>query len=85
MTLPVAARGPATATVVSPNASVCSACHVSSLAAEHMKQNGGDFNATKAADGTMISSGIETCDVCHGPGKTADVKELHEVGTFEFN
>ena len=71
--------------VVSPNASVCSACHIEVLDIEHMKQNGGDFNATKAADGTMISSAIETCDVCHGPGRTADVKVLHEVDTFEFN
>jgi hypothetical protein len=50
-----------------------------------MQQNGGDFNATKAADGTMISSEIETCDICHGPGRIADVKVLHEVETFEFN
>ncbi len=71
--------------VVSPNSAVCSACHIDDLDTEHMQQNGGDFNATKAADGTMISSGIETCEVCHGPGRTADVKEMHEVGTFEFN
>jgi len=71
--------------VVSPNASVCSACHIDALAFEHMQQNGGDFNASKAADGTMISANIETCAVCHGPGRTADVKEIHEVDTFEFN
>jgi OmcA/MtrC family decaheme c-type cytochrome len=71
--------------VVSPNASVCSACHIDVLDIEHMKQNGGNFNATKAADGAMISSEIETCAVCHGPGRTADVKVVHEVETFEFN
>jgi OmcA/MtrC family decaheme c-type cytochrome len=71
--------------VVSPNTSACFACHKGSLDIEHMQQNGGDFNATKAADGTMISSGVETCAVCHGPGRTADVKEMHEVETFEFN
>jgi OmcA/MtrC family decaheme c-type cytochrome len=83
-----AANDPAILTddrVVSPNASVCSACHIETLAIEHMQQNGGDFNATKAADGTMISSQIETCDVCHGPGRIADVKAMHEVDTFEFN
>lgn len=71
--------------VVSPNASVCSACHVDVLDREHMIQNGGDFNAGKAADGSMISASIETCGLCHGPGRLADVKEMHKVGTFEFN
>jgi OmcA/MtrC family decaheme c-type cytochrome len=71
--------------VVSPNASVCSACHTDFLAAEHMKQNGGDFNATKAADSSLISSGVETCVLCHGPGRSADVGVMHGVGDFEFN
>ncbi|MDJ0698578.1 MAG: OmcA/MtrC family decaheme c-type cytochrome [Woeseiaceae bacterium] len=71
--------------VVSPNTSVCSACHVSSLAAEHMRQNGGDFNATKSADSELISSGVETCELCHGPGRSADVKEMHNVDGFQFN
>lgn len=71
--------------VVSPNSAVCSACHTDLLAAEHMKQNGGDFNATKAADSSLISSGVETCVLCHGPGRSADVGVVHGVGEFEFN
>ena len=71
--------------VISPNASVCSACHVSDLAKQHMTQNGGDFAATKAADSSLISSGVETCALCHGPGRTADVKVVHGVGAFRFN
>ncbi len=71
--------------VVSPNASVCSSCHIDALDIVHMQQNGADFSAGKAADGTLISAGVETCATCHGPGRTADVKEMHEVGTFEFN
>jgi len=71
--------------VVSPNTSVCSACHVSSLAAEHMKQNGGDFAATKAADSTLISSGVETCALCHGEGGTVDVEAVHHVRDFPLN
>jgi len=71
--------------VVSPNAAVCSACHIEPLDIQHMELNGGDFNATKAADNTLISSEIESCVVCHGPGRATDVKEVHAVGTFEFN
>lgn len=79
---------PATPTddrVYSPNASACSACHVEPQDILHMEQNGGDFNATKAADGALVSSKIESCAVCHGPGRTADVKIKHEVGKFVFN
>lgn len=79
---------PATVTddvVVSPNASVCSTCHVEPLAIQHMLQNGGDFNARKAADSSLISASVETCSVCHGKGRVADVKVMHEIGTFEFN
>jgi OmcA/MtrC family decaheme c-type cytochrome len=71
--------------VISPNVAVCSACHTDQLAADHMTQNGGDFAASKAADGTLVSGSVETCRVCHGPGKTADVKVVHEIETFEFN
>ncbi len=84
----VDANDPSTPTddvVVSPNTSACSGCHVNFLAAEHMKQNGGDFAATKAADSTLISSGVETCALCHGPGRSADVGVVHGVGEFEFN
>ncbi len=70
---------------ISPNTSVCSACHTSSLAAEHMRQNGGDFAAGKNDTGALISSGVETCALCHGPGRSADVKTMHEIGTFRFN
>ena len=44
-----------------------------------MIQNGGDFEAGKAADSTLVSSGVETCELCHGPGRTADVKAVHDV------
>jgi OmcA/MtrC family decaheme c-type cytochrome len=71
--------------VISPNSSVCSSCHVSDLAKTHMEQNGGDFAATKAADSTLISSGVESCALCHGPGRSADVKEVHGVSGFQFN
>jgi len=72
-------------TVVSPNTSVCSACHVSDLARQHMIQNGGDFAATKAADSTLISSGVETCQLCHGEGRAADVEVMHHVSDYQYN
>jgi OmcA/MtrC family decaheme c-type cytochrome len=72
-------------TVVSPNSSLCSACHVGNLDKQHMMQNGGDFAATKAADSSLISSGVETCEICHGPGRIADVEVMHGVGDFPFN
>ena len=71
--------------VVSPNTAVCSTCHVSDLARQHMMQNGGDFNASKAADSTLISSGFETCELCHGAGRAADVEAVHGVRDFPLN
>ncbi len=71
--------------VVSPNTAVCSSCHTSELAANHMVQNGGDFNATKAADSTLVSSGSETCGLCHGEGRSSDVAIVHGIDTFESN
>ena len=70
---------------MSANARASSTCHVSGLAREHMIQNGGDFAATKAADSSLISSGVETCQLCHGEGRSADVKEVHGVDEFQFN
>jgi len=84
----VDANDPATQlddTVVSPNSAVCSSCHVSDLAANHMIQNGGDFDATKDADSNLVSAGVETCQLCHGPGGSVDTGEVHRVGEFQYN
>lgn len=70
---------------ISPNSAVCSGCHTSDLAMEHMLQNGGDFEAGKSETGAIVSSGSETCALCHGPGRSADVKEMHGVAEFDFN
>ena len=70
---------------MSPNSTVCYGCHVDIIAVEHMKQNGGDFTAAKAADSSLVSTETETCVLCHGPGGTADVKAVHDVAGFRFN
>jgi OmcA/MtrC family decaheme c-type cytochrome len=70
---------------ISPNSAVCSSCHMSDLAMNHMRQNGGDFAAGKDDTGALISSGTETCQLCHGPGASADVGVMHGVGDFQFN
>jgi OmcA/MtrC family decaheme c-type cytochrome len=72
-------------TAISPNTAVCSSCHTDDLAAQHMIQNGGDFDAGKDETGALVSFGVETCELCHGPGRTADVKEMHDVDSFLFN
>ena len=71
--------------VISPNSSICSSCHVSDLAKLHMEQNGGNFAATKNADGTLNPADVESCALCHGPGRSADVAEVHGVADFQFN
>jgi OmcA/MtrC family decaheme c-type cytochrome len=68
-----------------PNAAICSSCHVTSQAMLHIEQNGGSFNATKNANGTSDAAAAETCGTCHGPGKPADVKVEHGVGEFQYN
>jgi OmcA/MtrC family decaheme c-type cytochrome len=68
------ASGAATNLVMSPTATVCSACHDSNLAISHMEVNGGSFyDARSAALGRT-----EQCFVCHASGKVADIKVVHE-------
>ena len=61
---------------ITPTAAVCSSCHDSTLAQTHMVTIGGAvFNGTA----TAITSSYETCAVCHGPGRAADVAVVHSV------
>jgi OmcA/MtrC family decaheme c-type cytochrome len=76
---------PADDRAVSPNTAACSACHTSSSARAHMELNGGSFSLTKNADGTTAGGPVETCSVCHGAGRSADVRQAHRVGEFRFN
>jgi OmcA/MtrC family decaheme c-type cytochrome len=69
-------------TGITPNSAVCSSCHTDATSALHMTQNGGSFDAPKPAGG-IVTSPLETCGVCHGPGKVADVKLMHKVGLYK--
>jgi OmcA/MtrC family decaheme c-type cytochrome len=67
----------ATDLVTSPTASSCVGCHDTSLAKAHMQQNGGAVGQPR---GAFESSGaVETCAVCHGTGKLADVARVHPL------
>lgn len=63
--------------VVSPTASACAGCHDSWLSKAHMQQNGALISATRASYNP--STHIETCSLCHGPGKVADVEAMHPI------
>jgi len=72
---------------VSPATAVCSTCHSSEAARNHMLStaSGGSADAVKDADSTTPGAPLEGCRTCHGPGQDADVKAVHGVGAFKFN
>jgi hypothetical protein len=60
------ARSHASATVpVRIWGTVCNSCHDSPTATAHIASN------------TTSGAGIESCEVCHGPGKIVDVAKVH--------
>ena len=59
--------------MTSPIATPCFSCHDSPLAQQHMKTNGGSIYALRS---TALAT-AETCMVCHGPGRIADIKAMH--------
>jgi len=60
--------------VISPTTAACTACHDSSSAISHVKGNGGSFYQSR---GSVIGSGGESCMVCHGTGRSADIAVVH--------
>lgn len=61
--------------VDSPITTVCFACHDSTLATTHMTSNGGSIY-----DARNVAVGVKTeqCMLCHGAGRVADIKAMHE-------
>ncbi|MDH4289268.1 MAG: OmcA/MtrC family decaheme c-type cytochrome [Aquincola sp.] len=60
--------------VMSPTVTVCSACHDTPDAISHFKINGAAHYAQR---GTAITGTNETCLVCHGTGRIADIAVMH--------
>jgi OmcA/MtrC family decaheme c-type cytochrome len=61
----------ATTLVTSPTVTVCVACHETTAAITHFATNGGTFYQPRSAATT------ETCLVCHGSGRIADIAVMH--------
>jgi OmcA/MtrC family decaheme c-type cytochrome len=59
--------------VSSPITAACTACHDDSQTISHVKQNGGSFYTPR----TTALATSESCLVCHGSGKIADIKAMH--------
>ena len=64
----------ATTLVISPTVTVCSACHDTADAISHYKINGGAFYQPRSS---AITGSNETCLVCHGTGRVADIATMH--------
>jgi OmcA/MtrC family decaheme c-type cytochrome len=62
-----------TTLVNSPITTACFSCHDSTQATNHMTINGGSIYAPRA---TALAN-PETCLVCHGTGRVADIKAMH--------
>lgn len=63
--------------VHSPITASCTGCHDSDTAVAHMRANGGTFYG-KAGSATFMANNSESCMVCHGPGRNADIKSSHK-------
>ncbi|HUX91858.1 MAG TPA: OmcA/MtrC family decaheme c-type cytochrome [Gallionellaceae bacterium] len=60
--------------VDSPIAAVCFACHDTDMARLHMESNGGSIYAQRP----VALAKPEQCIICHGTGKIADIKAMHD-------
>ncbi|MCW5657562.1 MAG: OmcA/MtrC family decaheme c-type cytochrome [Burkholderiaceae bacterium] len=63
-----------TTLVMSPTVSVCSACHNTADAITHFKINGAAYYQARSS---AITGTNETCLICHGTGRIADIAVMH--------
>lgn len=69
-----------TDTVTTPWAGACVSCHDGSAARAHIAINGGQLNVTRSAAlpaGRALED-VESCAVCHGPGRDFDAAKVHK-------
>lgn len=69
----IATEAASTTLVTSPTATACFSCHDSTNAVWHYKINGGAIYDSRAVAATQK----ESCFVCHGAGRIADIKASH--------
>ncbi len=65
-----------TTLVATPLTAACVACHDSSIAVDHMRANGGQFYAPRSV--VLASTAKEQCMICHGPGRSAAIGDVHQ-------
>jgi OmcA/MtrC family decaheme c-type cytochrome len=64
--------------VSSPITAACASCHDSAVAIAHFKGNGGTFYQARGTGATSVfATNVEQCLICHGNGKTADIRAVH--------
>jgi hypothetical protein len=63
--------------VITPTAAACYACHTAEAIQAHMEGNGALINVNRSV--ALGLNSVETCAVCHGSGKSADVVAAHRV------
>jgi OmcA/MtrC family decaheme c-type cytochrome len=63
--------------VLSPITAACASCHDSVIALNHMRSSGGQFYATRSSV-LALGASQEQCLLCHGPGRTAAIGEVHQ-------
>ncbi len=70
----------ATDTVTTPFAAACVSCHDSSPAKAHIAINGGAIGLTRTAaqPSPRPLEDVESCAVCHGPGRDFDTAVVHK-------
>jgi len=64
--------------VITPITGACAACHDSTTAIAHMRQNGGQFYAPRSQVMAAGGPAQEQCMICHGPGRVAAIGVVHQ-------
>jgi OmcA/MtrC family decaheme c-type cytochrome len=69
-----------TDTVTTPFAAACVSCHDNTPAKAHIAISGGALNVTRAVAQPAVRplEDVESCAVCHGPGRDFDTEKVHK-------